>query len=207
MPIFEGDAALHLKKISKIFCSLLDNRRAQKNPIERGRHRDRCGGIKYPVGKKRAPSSTGRMNVKIAHSIEEAMQMVPMPLPNISSMQGCERYGDMDDRSGGSAGAIGHILLCALCDTGRPAHGATHAEQKCDWGGPEPWVKRICGTENERPQKAAGFALLLWRKCRTVRVLPHSQGVFHRAAAMRYLHRSKTSVRPDAGQAQSFYPE
>lgn len=31
--------------------------------------------------------STGRMNVKIAHSIEEAMQMVPMPLPNISSMQ------------------------------------------------------------------------------------------------------------------------
>ena len=27
MPIFEGDAALHLKKISKIFCSLLDNRR------------------------------------------------------------------------------------------------------------------------------------------------------------------------------------
>ena len=82
--------------------------------------------------------------------------------------KGCERYGDMDDRSGGSAGAIGHILLCALCDTGRPAHGATHAEQKCDWGGPESWVKRICGTENERPPKAAGFALLLWRKCGTV---------------------------------------
>ena len=54
LPIFEGDAALHLKKISKIFCSLLDNRRAQKNPIERGRHRDRCRGIEYPYGKERS---------------------------------------------------------------------------------------------------------------------------------------------------------
>ena len=103
--------------------------------------------------------------------------------------KGCERYGDMDDRSGGSAGAIGHILLCALCDTGRPAHGATHAEQKCDWGGPESWVKRICGTENERP--------LLWRKCGTVRFLPHSQGVFHRTAAMWYVHTKIHSVERD----------
>ena len=73
MPIFEGDAALHLKKISKIFCSLLDNRRAQKNPIERGRHRDRCRGIEYPYGKERSSGCLpGRLNYKEVYTTDKS---------------------------------------------------------------------------------------------------------------------------------------
>ena len=49
--------------------------------------------------------------------------------------KGCERYAEMDDRPGGSAAGVGHVLLRPRCDTGGRPDETDHAGQKKE-GGP-----------------------------------------------------------------------
>ena len=71
------------------------------------------------------------MNVPLSFRQEH----LPETAMTQNQRKGCERYGEMDDRPGGSAAGVGHVLLCPRCDTGGRPDETDHAGQKKE-GGP-----------------------------------------------------------------------